>query len=123
MIFLAVAFVASNTECIIIVTVQVQHRKHYILTFVVFIFFLSSRNFTSSPIIDLWVGLYSDVNLWQWTESLGGNVGVMEPALSGLAMVLSMPGLSMTSKDVNIVHSFACEKAAPSKLKCPFLSH
>lgn len=83
--------------------------------------YLYFRNYTTSPVSDLWIGLYTDFNSWHWTERLGGNIDILQSASSNMAMVLTMANLSMSAYEIGIVHPFACEKAAPSEFSYIFL--
>ena len=70
---------------------------------------------TTRSSTDLWLGLYTDTGLWHWSESHGGNIQFGEIPTDKMAVILQMTDLSLISTDINVTHSFACEKAAPSE--------
>lgn len=64
----------------------------------------------------MWIGLYSDLKVWYWSERLGGDIAFPGNASENTAALLQMSNLSLSSKNVSTTHPFACEKAAPSKI-------
>ncbi|XP_033743111.1 uncharacterized protein LOC117329298 [Pecten maximus] len=81
-------------------------------------------NWTNAVPASYWLGAYTDVGTWKWSERLAGDILSVLPSLSTpthsdrLGVAVDIPGGAVNEVPVTDAKPFICEKAA-AKLVCP----